>query len=580
MADNFSIYSVINKNDIVIKLNLEKKKYKQKVKLLKNARLDWEKRWKAIRDYQLPYIGYFDDTADKTNPARRTDTKIYNGIAWEANQVFAAGIMSGLTPPSRQWFRLSFANRELSDNSDAGAILDQRMEILYDVLNKSNFYNAVHSCYTELAFGQAPLGVFPDSKTAVHFVPFTIGTYYLDQGADRIVNTILIRSEMTAIQLQDKFGLEALPHSIQNILQNNNNSNAKYIVNWLVEPNRMADKNKIDKFHMPYISLYWLDNSRDDEWLDIGGFWEFPAPVARYLVNGNEVYAKSCGWFAEGDSKSLQLLEEDDLIAVELGIKPPMQGSTNNTVKGVDLVPGSFIPTETEQGVKPAFQVNVNLQHLHEKINQLEERIKRYYSADLFRMLDQAQNDKSMTAREVIERTQEKLQQLGPVVERLQFEFLSPIIERVYNILDRAGVFPPVENPDVQEMLDGQSIKIEYISPLAQAQKMSGLVNIEQAYAFAMQLAQGDPTILKKINFVEMLNRYFEMLGAPSTIRYTDDEYKETMQQLQQQAQQQQQEQNAMNMVQAAAPMAQAAKNATEAANDGNPALQQMLGMM
>lgn len=184
-----------------------------------------------------------------------------------------------------------------------------------------------------------------------------------------------------------------------------------------------------------------------------------------------------------------------------------------------------------------------------------------------------------MTAREVIERTQEKLQQLGPVVERLQFEFLSPIIERVYNILDRAGIFPPIEDPDMQEILNGEEIKIEYISPLAQAQKMSGLVNIEQAYAFVMQLAQGDPNILHKFNFVEALNRYFEMLGAPSTIRRTDDEYNQIMQGLQQQAQKQEAEQNAMNMIQAAVPAAQAAKNATEAANDGNPALQQFLGI-
>ena len=73
---------------------------------------------------------------------------------------------------------------------------------------------------------------------------------------------------------------------------------------------------------------------------------------------------------------------------------------------------------------------------------------------------------------------QEKLQQLGPVVERLQDEFLSPIIERTYNILERMGAFPPIPD-DVAERLSAEEVKIEYISPLAQAQKMSGLVNIE-----------------------------------------------------------------------------------------------------
>lgn len=573
------VNSLVNVNDVATRLKLDKRKYKQKIKQLESARYNYEKRWKNIRDYQLPHIGYFDDTEDSTNYARRRDTKIYNGVAWESNIIFASGLMSGLTPPSRQWFRLAFTNRELSDNSNFGAILDQRLEILNDVLNKSNFYNAIHSDYLEIAFGQSVLSIFPDSKTGVHFVPYTIGTYYIEQGPDRNVNTILVKTKMTALQLQDKFGIEVLPQIIQNNLKNNQSVDAKYTVNWLVEPNRMADANKIDKFHMPFISVYWLDEAEENEWLSIGGFQEFPAPVARYLVNGNETYAKAPGWFAEADNRSLQVLEKDDLVAVELGVKPPMQGSANTAMKGVNLAPGSFNVTETEDGIKPLFQVGVNLQHLHEKIQQLEERIKRAYSADLFRMFTQAQNDKNMTARETIARTQENLQQLGPVVERLQFEFLSPIIERVYNILDRAGIFPPIEDPDMQEILNGEEIKIEYISPLAQAQKMSGLVNIEQAYAFVMQLAQGDPNILHKFNFVEALNRYFEMLGAPSTIRRTDDEYNQIMQGLQQQAQKQEAEQNAMNMIQAAVPAAQAAKNATEAANDGNPALQQFLGI-
>ncbi len=101
----------------------------------------------------------------------------------------------------------------------------------------------------------------------------------------------------------------------------------------------------------------------------------------------------------EADNRSLQVLEKDDLVAVELGVKPPMQGSANTAMKGVNLAPGSFNVTETEDGIKPLFQVGVNLQHLHEKIQQLEERIKRAYSADLFRMFTQAQNDKNMTAR-------------------------------------------------------------------------------------------------------------------------------------------------------------------------------------
>ena len=93
--------------------------------------------------------------------------------------------------------------------------------------------------------------------------------------------------------------------------------------------------------------------------------------------------------------------------------------------------------------VKPLFAVDLDLKDAQEEIIRVEDAIKRAYSADLFLMLDNLDNSR-MTAREVMERTQEKLQQLGPVVERLQDEFLTLILQRVYNIIDRSGGFPPV----------------------------------------------------------------------------------------------------------------------------------------
>ena len=179
---------------------------------------------------------------------------------------------------------------------------------------------------------------------------------------------------------------------------------------------------------------------------------------------------------------------------------------------------------------------------------------------------------------QVLEEQQEKLQQLGPVVERLQEEYLTPILERTYNILYRAGVFPPIP-PDVAMLVAGEDVKIEYISPLAQAQRMSGLVNIEQAISFTAQMAQFWPDVLKAIDPLGTVARYMDLLGAPAKMRRPEEEVAQLIQQEQQAIQQAQQEQQAVQMAKAAPELAQAAKNATEAANDGNPALANWLGM-
>lgn len=571
--------SFVTTSDMALKLQLDKKKYKSKVRQMEENRQDYLKRWKAIRDYQLPYIGCFDDTADTTDYARRRDTNIYHSVAWQANQSFAAGVMSGLTPPSRQWFRLIWSNDTMKNHPEAGELLDKRMNILQDVLLKSNFYNAIHSSYLELAFGQAPLAIFQDADTGVHFVPFTVGTYMMENGPDGIVDTFCTKYEMTARQLADKFGADRLPSSIRAELENGG-VKTKHKLWWLVEPNRFHDRNKevMDKYHMKYLSLYWLEEGEKD-FLDIGGFQEWPIPVARYLVTGNETYGKGPGWFAEGDSKGLQKLEKDDIIAVELGIKPPMAASATTAKQGINLTPGSYTVVERNEPVTPLFNVNVNLQHLQEKILDLQDRIKRAYSADLFMMLERLE-DKSMTAQEVLQRKQEQLQQLGPVVQRLQFEFLRKIIERVYNILDRAGILPQPEDTELALALSQEEVTIEYISPLAQAQKMAGMTNIEQAIAFTGQLAQFDQSVLDKIDFAKTIDSYFDMVGAPASIKRTEEEYEAIQQQKAQAMAEAKQQEQMAQAVQMAAPAAQAAKNITEAANDGNPALQEWLGGM
>lgn len=571
--------SFVTTSDMALKLQLDKKKYKSKVRQMEENRQDYLKRWKAIRDYQLPYIGCFDDTADTTDYARRRDTNIYHSVAWQANQSFAAGVMSGLTPPSRQWFRLIWSNDTMKNHPEAGELLDKRMNILQDVLLKSNFYNAIHSSYLELAFGQAPLAIFQDADTGVHFVPFTVGTYMMENGPDGIVDTFCTKYEMTARQLADKFGADRLPSSIRAELENGG-VKTKHKLWWLVEPNQFHDRNKevMDKYHMKYLSLYWLEEGEKD-FLDIGGFQEWPIPVARYLVTGNETYGKGPGWFAEGDSKGLQKLEKDDIIAVELGIKPPMAASATTAKQGINLTPGSYTVVERNEPVTPLFNVNVNLQHLQEKILDLQDRIKRAYSADLFMMLERLE-DKSMTAQEVLQRKQEQLQQLGPVVQRLQFEFLRKIIERVYNILDRAGILPQPEDAELALALSNEEVTIEYISPLAQAQKMAGMTNIEQAIAFTGQLAQFDQSVLDKIDFAKTIDSYFDMVGAPASIKRTEEEYEAIQQQKAQAMAEAKQQEQMAQAVQMAAPAAQAAKNITEAANDGNPALQEWLGGM
>lgn len=558
---------------------IEKKAAVARVKEMATARKTWEDRWKDIRDYQLPFLGEFRDTDDIVDRGRRRDLKIADGVAWMSAVAFGAGVMSGLTPPSRQWFKMGFSRADAEEDIEAMRVLDLRQKITEYFLHRSNFYNCIHNCYMELPFGQAPLGVFASQETGIRFQNYTVGTYYLGTGSGGTVDTFARYFQMNAVQILEQFGEEHLPHVVKDALQNADGRYSKtFDVWWLVMPNDSRIPGVPGNRNMPYTSLYWLEGSGDNRYLYAGGFEEFPVPVARYQVVGGNAYGFGPGWYAEGDAKGLQTMKRDLLMASELLIKPPMVGPAD--VKRVNLIPGGYTKEQQlgTQGVRPLFQIQSNPQWLAAEIQNAENSIKRIYSADLFLMLSNAVDAPQKTAREVMILQQEKLQQLGPVVERLQDEFLSPIIERVYNILERMGAFPPIPE-DIAERLADEEVKIEYISPLAQAQKMSGLVNIEQAVAFAAQMAQIWPDAVKKVDPIGTVTEYFELLGAPGKMQRSAEEVQGMIQQEQEMMAQQEAAAQQQAMMQAAAPAAQAAKNLTEAAQDGNPALQSLMGI-
>lgn len=546
-----------------------------KVAQLIAKRRNYLNKWKEIRDYQLPYLGVLEES-EFSNMHERRDSKIYTGCAWECCNIFASGIMSGLTPPSRNWFKLSFANPELKENKEASMILDERNQILERVLAGSNFYNAAQSVYMELPFGVGALGVFPDAKTGVRFTHYPIGTYCIDVGADGTANTFCRKYKMYTSQIAEQFGIENLPQTLKNELERDGGLQSEHTICCLIEPNREYDKHNPSRLTMPYSVAYWIDGSADDEWLHIGGAYEMPVAVARYLVTGLEPYAKGAGWFALGDSKMLQALEKDLLVAVQLGVRPPMQADVETAMRGINIIPGAANATNMNGGIKPIFDVRLDIASVQAKIEAVKEAIKRAYNADLFLTISSIEKGQ-MTAREVMERSQEKLQQLGPVVERLEFEFLSVILERVYNILERANMFPPFPDEMMADMA-GEEVRIEYISPLAQAQKMSGLTAIEQLFAFAGTIAQMYPEVGDKIDALEAIDKYAQALGSPAAILRSDDEVAK-MQEARRQAQAQAQAQQAMiEGAPALNQTAQAAKNFREAVGGSNDVMAQILG--
>ncbi|MFZ9511794.1 MAG: portal protein, partial [Burkholderiaceae bacterium] len=214
-------------------------------------------------------------------------------------------------------------------------------------------------------------------------------------------------------------------------------------------------------------------------------------------------------------------------------------------------------------GIRSAFEVRLDLQHLLADIQDVRERIRSAYYADLFLML--ANDTRSgTTATEIAERHEEKLLMLGPVLERLHNELLSPMIDIAFDYCAEAGILPPTP-PE----LEGVELNIEFVSTLAQAQRAVSAQGMDRLLGTVGTLAPLFPQVTKKIDALQAIDDYAEQYGVNPEVIVPDDEVQAA---IEQEAQAQQAAQ-----VAAAAPLAvDTAKAASEIDAQGLQDVSQM----
>jgi hypothetical protein len=123
-----------------------------------------------------------------------------------------------------------------------------------------------------------------------------------------------------------------------------------------------------------------------------------------------------------------------------------------------------------------------------------------------------------MTATEVLQRNEEKMRMLAPVLGRLQGEMLQPLITRCFNIMLRLNMFPPAPEP-----LQGQIIDIEYTSPLARSQRSGDINASVRMIEMLAPLAQLAP-VFDYVDVDKFVKHTQEVLGVPAKIMRSDQE--------------------------------------------------------
>lgn len=505
-----------------------------------NQRSSWVEHYKELSEYIEPYLGqYFVDESNKDRRSRQNN--IYDSHAMWAQQTLAAGMMSGMTSPARPWSKFTLADKDLMQSQAVKSWLNRSGEIVRTVFAQSNTYRALHSCYEELGlFGTWANILLKDRESVIHHYPLTAGEYALATNHKGYVDTMAREFKMTVAQLMGQFGRNACSQTVRNLYDSNRLDQFVTVVH-VIEPRKTRDPSRLDNKNMAFSSCY-IEAGREnpDDFLSNSGFRRFPVLAPRWMVKGNDVYGNSPGMRALGDTKQLQHEQLKKSQAIDYQTNPPLQVPMAYKDAATNRLPGGLMYVDQLSGgggVRSAYEVNLDLQHLLMDIQDVRKRIDRAFYADLFLML--ANDTRSgVTATEIAERHEEKLLMLGPVLERLHNELLSPLVETTFDYCLEAGIFPPAP-PELQ----GQQIDIEFTSTLAQAQKIVAAGGVDKLLGTVGSLVGIKPDITDKVNFDQVIDDYGAMYGVNPEIIVPNDKVQAIRQQRAEAAQAAQQQQ-------------------------------------
>lgn len=500
--------------------------YDLRITDMKTERSSWDAHWRELATNFSPRRSRF--SAGERNKGNRRNNLINNTPLF-ARRVLRSGMMTGITSPARPWFRLEPPDAEMGTYAPVRSWLDAVETLMYRVFAASNLYKSLPTVYNDLGvFGTAAMIEEEDFEDVARFTNFVTGEYMVGVNGYGRVDTFGRDFELNVEQVVSRYGLTNASSTVKNNWDNGNYRNSVSLRH-VVEP---ADRYSGDGMSLPpemkYRSVVWDVSGEHDRFLSVKGYREFPVFAPRWEANAGDSYGFSPGMDALGDAKALQVQEKEKGKAVAKQVAPPLLLPSSLQDSAVSTLPGAVNFDDDPNKVARAFyQVNASVSDLRADMSETEERINRAFYVDLFLMI--SSTDMTPSPTDVAIRQEEKLIQLGPVLENVHDELLDPLIDRTFNMIMRAarpgwmGAGPMLLPPPPPELSESE-VRVEYISILAQAQKLVDTSSIERFAGFVGNVAQLRPEILDKLNPDKMADKMAEDLGVPPDVVNADDE--------------------------------------------------------
>jgi len=187
----------------------------------------------------------------------------------------------------------------------------------------------------------------------------------------------------------------------------------------------------------------------------------------------------------------------------------------------VTTTSNAFVPLDPNSmkqgGLTRIYDMNPAIAPLLQDVSDLRQMVDRFYYADFLLYL--TKNPKTRTATETDAIVREQQLVLGPALQSLNYTYNNPIV-------DYASDFTLDNDPDldpIPEDLQGLSLRTDFISTFAQAQRAADLPNIKEYLNMIVGVAPINPAILQKANLDKLADLYEDRLYLPVGLNNPQD---------------------------------------------------------
>lgn len=486
---------------------MEIKEHKDRLSALQSERSLLNAHLQEVVDYLMPDSQGF--TTNYQEGEKRLGM-IYDETGIHALSVFTNGMMGLHCNSATSWFGVGPEIIEMSKDREVKDFCAQVERVMYAARAKSNFYGEMRKYYRDFgAIGTPIMYSEAHPRTMINYQTLHLAENFiaLDHFGNPDTNYRIF--SMTAKQISEKW--QDVGEKVSGAMEKNK-PDEKFQICQAVYPRQNRQYWSKNGLNKAWASVYFVVN--DEHLLNEGGYNEFPFAIARSELMTGQVYGRSIGMMALAAVKGVNFWEQNSQNAAELANDPAKNVAKNALINPLSPWPGAVnIMNTMNPGSAVAEMPRGNPVVSDTKAEQMRGRIRQMFYNDLMALIDAP----NQTATEVLERAQEKMRNMGGVVGPLHVA-LNVMFDRDFQILLEGGYLP-----SPPKILQGHNLKIDYISPLAKAQKAYDLDAIRKGLAGLGAVAQIRPDVWDRVNLEEVAQYILENSGMQAKFINSDE---------------------------------------------------------